>query len=133
MNMSHVVEMTPEGLTRLNRQILCNSHDFLRSLVLTLLCLDSHYPSCERHMVKHLPDFIKSKMPLILRCILIYVPVGKKTCCQLTYKMPLTLKRILISDIKKMWEKICILELMKYGDFSIFFQYDFILTPQQGS
>lgn len=32
-----------------------------------------------------------------------------------------------------MWEKICILELMKYGDFSIFFQYDFILTPQQGS
>lgn len=44
-------------------------------------------------------------MPLILRCILIYVPVGKKTCCQLTYNMSLTLKCILISDIKKNVEK----------------------------
>ena len=47
------------------------------------------------------------------------------------YNMPLTLKCTLISGKTKCEKKICILELMKHGNFSIFFQYDFILTPQQ--
>lgn len=85
--------------------------------------LDSYQPSPDYHIMKHLPDFIKPKMPLILRHTLPYLCTSKKKTI-LTYAMLLTLNH---TDFRHEKE-ICNWKWWNTVTFLHFFQYDFILT-----